>query len=194
MVGELSRTSSSRPESLLGQYDLVFAKARCALEAMAVGAAVILCDKVGSGPMVMTGEFERLRRLNFGVRALREPNTPEVLAREIERYDAADAEGVSRRVRASAGLDSLVEEIIELYHEVIEEHQRGGGEDALEEGRAAADFIRWLGLAVKQESAQFREEVLSSSLTLRLRNQLPRFPPLERMVKRLARTARKREP
>ena len=43
----------SRPlVTLTGDYDLVFAKARCALEAMAVGAAVVLCDTHGLGPMV----------------------------------------------------------------------------------------------------------------------------------------------
>jgi hypothetical protein len=192
VVGELSGASNSRPEELLAQYDLVFAKARCALEAMAVGAAVILCDKVGSGPMVTAAQFERLRRLNFGMRALSEPNQPEVLAREIARYDAADAERVSQRVRASADLNSLVDEIVELYREVIEEHREAGGTDALEESRAAADFVRWIGIAAKKECAQFREDVLSSSLTLRLRNSLPRFPLVENVVRKLAGAARKR--
>src|SRR3954469_17297494 len=39
-----------RPEQTLGAYDLVFAKARAALEAAAVGAAVVLCDVAGAGP------------------------------------------------------------------------------------------------------------------------------------------------
>ena len=69
---------------MLGQYDIVFAKARCALEALAVGNAVVLCDTVGVGPMVTTGEVDRLRRLNFGVRALREATT-----RGVEKGDRA---------------------------------------------------------------------------------------------------------
>jgi len=36
VVGSAVNASSSSPESLLGNYDLVFAKARCALEALAV--------------------------------------------------------------------------------------------------------------------------------------------------------------
>src|SRR4051794_30973670 len=43
VVGSGVNAASDRPESLLGDYDLVFAKARCALEALAVGTAVILC-------------------------------------------------------------------------------------------------------------------------------------------------------
>ncbi|HYO62561.1 MAG TPA: glycosyltransferase [Pyrinomonadaceae bacterium] len=192
VVGAEANTSTSEPESLLGRYDLVFAKARCALEAMASGAAVVLCDMFGSGPLVTTHEFDRLRRLNFGMRSLDRPIDAEVLGREIERYDAADAAEVSRRVRASAGLDSLVEEIIALYREVVAEHEGRGGGDALAESRAAAEFVRSMSQAAKRESAEFRAELLSSSLTLRLRNQMPRFPLLERAVRRVARAARKR--
>ncbi len=192
VVGAQANNPTSQPELLLGQYDLVFAKARCALESMAVGAAVVLCDMVGSGPLVTSGKFERLRRLNFGMRALDRPLDSEVLAREIARYDATDAAEVSRRVRSECGLDSLVEEIIELYREVIEEYEHAPTNDGHAESRAAADFVRSLGLAAKQECAQFRAEVLSSSLTLRLRNQMPRFPLLERAVRRVARAARGR--
>ena len=192
VVGAEANNSASRPELLLGQYDLVFAKARCALESMAVGAAVVLCDMFGSGPLVTTGELERLRRLNFGMRALDRPIDPDVLRREIDRYDAADAAEVSRLIRASAGLDSLVEEIIELYREVVAEHSGAGAGDAAAEGRAAAEFVRSLGVAAKAECAQFREELLADSLTLRLRNQMPRFPLLERAVRRVAGAARKR--
>ena len=193
VVGEEAGNSKSQPELLLGEYDLVFAKARCALESMAVGAAVVLCDMFGSGPMVTTGEFDRLRRLNFGMRALSGPIDAETLAREIEKYDPADAAEVSRRIRASAGLDALVDETESLYREVIEEHaQRGPTPDVDEESRCAAEFVRALALAARKECADYKEELLDSSLTLRLRNQMPRFPLLERAVQRVARAGRKR--
>src|SRR5258705_1841994 len=47
----------SRPEETLGSYDLVFAKARAALEAAAVGTAVGLCDVARAGPLGTTGEL-----------------------------------------------------------------------------------------------------------------------------------------
>src|SRR5438128_9049089 len=60
-----------------------------------------------SGPMVTTAALDRLRALNFGIRTLREPLVPEVLAREIARYDPADAAQVSRRIdRKSTRLNS----------------------------------------------------------------------------------------
>jgi len=91
VIGAGVNASTLNPESLLSNYDLVFAKARCALEAMAVGAAVILCDAGGSGPMVTTAEFDRLRRSNFGIRTLSENLDAELLLREIRRYDPKDA-------------------------------------------------------------------------------------------------------
>ena len=99
VIGLRAANVAAEPELVLGQYDLVFAKARCALEALAVGAAVVLCDAAGCGPLVTTVEFERLRRQNFGVRTLQEPTHADTLAREIARYDPHDAAEVSRRVR-----------------------------------------------------------------------------------------------
>jgi hypothetical protein len=64
VAGSAMNTSVAAPESLLANYDLVFAKARCALEALSVGTAVILCDSAGSGPLVTTNQLEQLRRLN----------------------------------------------------------------------------------------------------------------------------------
>src|SRR5207302_480812 len=49
VVGLDAGNPSSSPETLLGAYDLVFAKARAALEALAVGAAVVLCDAAEAG-------------------------------------------------------------------------------------------------------------------------------------------------
>ena len=144
LAGSMSGASLADPGRALGGYDLVFAKARAALEAMAVGAAVILCDFAGAGPLVTAADFPRLRPLNFGVRALREPATPEGIAREIARYDAADAAEVSRRVREGAGRDATVDELLALYHEVIDEHRAAPAPDPAEESRAAAAFLQWL--------------------------------------------------
>jgi len=71
-VGHSLGNATTAPESLLRDYDLVFAKGRAAIEALATGCAVILCDSAGVGPMVSSADFERLRRLNFGIRALLE--------------------------------------------------------------------------------------------------------------------------
>jgi hypothetical protein len=130
------------PERMLGQYDLVFAKARCAIEAMAAGTAVVVCDQAGMGPLVTSTNMEDLRRLNFGVRALREPVAVQSLVREISRYDATDATLVSRRIRATARMDLSLDRWIEMYDEVIAEQRASPRGDQEVELRVASEYLR----------------------------------------------------
>ena len=167
-------TSVAAPESLLANYDLVFAKARCALEALSIGTAVILGDSAGSGPLVTTNQLEQLRRLNFGIRTLREQQNPDLLAQEISRYDATDAAEVSRRIRNVADLGSVIDDTIDLYRSVIDEFKQQLARDPLEENRAAAEYLRWLTVTGRRRQAD-REATLTNSATWRLRNQLGRL-------------------
>ena len=190
VIGAGVNASALNPESLLSNYDLVFAKARCALEALAVGTAVILCDAVGSGPMVTTAEFDRLRRLNFGIRTLSGNLDAELLLREIRRYDPKDAAEVSRRIRTTADLGSVVDDAVVLYREVIEEFHRRTSSDPIEENHAVAEYLRWMTLAVRRKQAQ-HESMLANSPTLRLRNRIGQIPLMEKLVRPLARWARR---
>jgi hypothetical protein len=139
-----------RPEELLPAYDLVFAKGRAALEAMAVGAAVVLCDAAGSGPLVTAAELDRLRPLNFGLRTLSAPLDPEILGREIARYDADDAARVSARVRREASLDDAVERLLAVYAEALAEPLDGSPAALAAESRVAADYLAWLNPFFKE--------------------------------------------
>ena len=141
MSGFKSGTVLDRPEEALGSYDLVFAKARAALEAAATGAAVVLCDVAGTGPMVTTENFAALRRINFGMRTLRKAATVDALSAEIARYDAADAMDVARQVRALAGQDVLVDQLLGIYGDVLAEPKET---DLDAEHRAAAAYLRTL--------------------------------------------------
>ena len=143
VAGAGSGRTLDRPEHVLGSYDLVFAKARAALEAAATGAAVILCDIAGAGPMVTTDNVARLRRLNFGVRALDREPTVAAIAGEIARYDAPDAAAVSRLVRTHAGLEAQIDQLLGIYGEVLEESASASC-DADAEMRAAAALLRRL--------------------------------------------------
>ena len=193
VIGASVGQPCAQPEQVLGRYDLVFAKARCALEALAVGTAVILCDTPGVGPMVTTGELEQLRQLNFGIRTLRDSLHPDVLTREIARYDAVDAAEVSRRIRASAGLEAAVDDIVALYREVLCEYTTSHVVDAEAEGRAAATYLRWLTVHLRQERQallQERQALLQevNKLTIsRWREHILRIPllgPLARLAVR----------
>jgi hypothetical protein len=189
VVGSGVNASTEHPESLLPKYDLVLAKARCALEALAVGTAVVLCDAAGSGPMVTTQELERLRRQNFGIRALSEKVDTERLMQEIARYDAADAAEVSRMVRCNSDLGSLVDDVVNLYYEVIGQF-RSHPRQPTEENRAAADYLRWMTLTMRSKQAEY-EAMLANSLTLRLRNGISRVPLVDKLIRPLATLARR---
>jgi len=143
VAGFKSGRTLDRPEETLGAYDIVFAKARAAIEAAAVGSAVVLCDVAGAGPMVTTANFDALRRLNFGVRALREPATVDGIALAIGRYDAADAAAVSSLVRDRAGHEAQIDHLLGIYADVIDE-AKVCDDDSAAELRAAAAYLRRL--------------------------------------------------
>jgi hypothetical protein len=169
VIGMAAGTACSRPEEVLGRYDLVFAKARAALEALATGAAVILCDQAGAGPLVTCAELDRLRLLNFGIRCLRQPVTTEVLLQAINGYDPEDAAEVSRQIRATAGRDSALDQILALYEDVLEASARSMA-DPQAEAQAAAAYLREVSPNFQQRSAhQFRLECAC------LRSQLDRL-------------------
>jgi len=148
-AGIASGRPAARPEALLPGYDLVFAKGRSALEAMAVGCAVLLCDAGGCGPLVTAAELDSLRRQNFGFRTLTEAVEPAALGRQIARYDPADASRVSARIRAEAGLAPAVDRLVEIYREVLAEPAPAVA-DPREERQAAAAYLAWLNPYAKE--------------------------------------------
>jgi hypothetical protein len=141
-VGRDTGAVTTQPEALLPQYDLVFAKARAAIEAMATGAAVILASPDGVGPLVTSANFDQLRRFNFGIRTLGRPCTAEYLSAEIARYDPADAQAVGARIRQTAGLGVAVEQIVAVYERVVAAWG-AARRDPAAESRAVSDYLRW---------------------------------------------------
>ncbi|HKE32964.1 MAG TPA: glycosyltransferase [Candidatus Angelobacter sp.] len=140
VVGFRASKSVRNPESILSRYDIVFAKARCALEALAVGNAVVLCDSMGLGPMVSTRNLHELQPRNFGHTTLINPLRSELIQAEIERYDPAEAALVSARVRDQSGLVEATQRWLNLYSETIEEF-RLYQQDLIAEYRAVADCL-----------------------------------------------------
>ncbi|HZF08348.1 MAG TPA: glycosyltransferase [Thermoanaerobaculia bacterium] len=149
VAGIASGRPCPRPEELLPAYDLVFAKARAALEALAVGCAVVLCDAAGCGPLVTAADFDRLRPQNFGFRTLTEPVRPAALLAQIERYDPEDAARVRDRIRAEAGLDAAIDRLVEVYAQALAAPAPEEA-DPEAEGRAVAAYLRWLNPYLKE--------------------------------------------
>jgi len=146
VVGRLVGKPQANPERILPEYDLVFAKARCALEATAVGCATILCDASGAGPMVTTQNFAELRPMNLGVKTLTKPLEPATIMTEIERYDPADARQVSECTRREAGIADGIHQWIRLYETVLTEARtlpRDGDEELRAAGVLLETLARW---------------------------------------------------
>jgi len=136
-----------RPEEALGGYDLVFAKGRAAMEAMATGCAVILCDRRGAGPLVTSAAFAELRVLNFGIRTLVQPPTAAHLGGEIDRYDPADAARVQTLMRAAGDLQARLDELLVLYAAALAAPRPEPDLEAV--ARAASRYLQWLLPAIK---------------------------------------------
>ncbi|MCM2253270.1 MAG: glycosyltransferase [Ramlibacter sp.] len=144
VVGQAAGRVVEAPERLLPDYDLVFTSALSAMEAMACGRAVVVCDGRGLAGMCDVECFLAWRRLNFGLRTLRLPVTPETVGMAIDRYDATAAGEVGAQLRAEGGLDAYVRQLTGLYDEVLEEHRRAP--------HSVADLSR--ALATQLQNAQ----------------------------------------
>jgi len=181
---------AARPEELLRSADLVFARGRSALEAMAVGAAVILCDVEGCGPLVDTANFAALRDLNFGMGTLRPPVDPDRLRAAIERYDSAEAARVQEIVRREAGRKDAVARLVELYREILASPQEDNAAHTGDCLLAASRYVSWIGPALAAAGAELAAaetrlaetaatlETLERSPFSRLRSRLLGWGPL----------------
>jgi len=129
------------PAFRLPRYDLVFAKARCAIEALAVGNAVVLCDFSGLGGMVSGENLERFRQWNFGGGVLTRPLDAALIGAEIDKYDAQDAAAVCARLRAVAGLDKATDEWLRLYQDAAA--HTSWPQAAMASPQASRAALRW---------------------------------------------------
>lgn len=137
------------PESILGDYDIVFAKAKAAIEALATGAMVIPCDFRGLGEAVNSRNFTHIRKFNFGMKVLNRPIEPKLLVEEIKKYDPAEIKKVAVRIRKEATLTAYTDHILSIYRKTIDRYQSGyriyNGDGQLSPSDPfAGRIIRWM--------------------------------------------------
>lgn len=165
-MGTSSGRIEAHPEEALGQYDIVFGMGRCALEALASGAALIVCGYAGLGDMVVPDNYGEMRRFNFGLRCLRQPLTVEAVTTAIDRYDAGQAKCVSLRARSEIDLDDAVTQILAVYQEAVAGYreERAAPQILLQH---TSDYIRGIAEFVKNRGAvdrrRWQTEVESSA-------------------------------
>lgn len=114
----VKRRIANVPEKA-ADYDLVFASARCAIEAASAGAAVVVTDYRGTGGFLTTDNAAELLEKNFGAECFREKASVAALARAVSAYDAAAAEGASAHIRAHAGLETGLDRLEAIYRGVV---------------------------------------------------------------------------
>ena len=113
---------SKHPEKILSNYDLVFAKARCAMEAIAVGCAVILLNEgVGFAGLVTSKNVKEWHPWNFGKRLFQQPINVKNVSQAIKNYSAEDAAIVSNYIRAHATLTIMTNSFEHLIQSLIDE-------------------------------------------------------------------------
>lgn len=192
VIGELMNNAVANPEEMLRRYDLVFAKGRAALEAIAVGAAVVIYSGIRFlGPMVRAEDFERLLPLNFGIRAMGDPLSPGELAeragREIDLYDPLDAARATTLARARAGQAAAMHAIVEMCEEVVAEYEGTKATfDPRAEGLAVAAYLARLQ-AQHARLLQQQQQSIQNSTAARLHQRLKRYPRLVGALRPLAR-------
>jgi hypothetical protein len=108
-----------------------------ALEAAAVGCAVVVVDGRGFAGMLRTENLNAWRRLNFGAGLLTAPVTAAALDAAIAAYDAADAAEVCRRLRSDASADDYAAAYVQLYTQAM-------GEAVAPDSSLAAATAAWL--------------------------------------------------
>jgi glycosyltransferase involved in cell wall biosynthesis len=113
------------PENIMHNYDIVFAKAKAAMEALATGAGVILCDTRGLGEFVTRENFSHFRKYNFGMRTLTRPVETGLVLAEINKYGKDKILEAALLIRKDASFTTYLEKILEIYRSAIREyHQR----------------------------------------------------------------------
>lgn len=83
------RGATDRPEDEMNAVDIVFAKAKAAIEAMACGRAVFIFDAFGSDGWVTSDNFDELEQRCLSGTGASQTVTPDALVEALARYSPA---------------------------------------------------------------------------------------------------------
>lgn len=118
-IGRGFQNSIPNPEDILVKYDMVFAKGKAAIESLAAGAAVIVCDFRGLGGLVTTENYDFYRENNFGMNSMVHDIEQERIVSEIKQYNAQTIQILNRRIRQDADFARYVDQLLSIYQTAI---------------------------------------------------------------------------
>jgi hypothetical protein len=150
VVGLQSHNVTDQPQQLLPQYDVVFAKARAALEALASGCSVVLCDIFGLGPLVTSQNVAQLREYNFGLRTLQDTPSVDAIVARLRQYNPFDAAQASAHVRQQCDISVAISQLESIYIKTQQEFASRPRPSLAQEFEAYRVYIQWLGQRGKQ--------------------------------------------
>lgn len=133
------------PEDQLRSYDVVFGKARVALEALAVGCAVVVVDEVGLAGMVTHAALPEWLRWNLGRHLLTSPPSAERLCDELGRYDPEDSARCRDHVRTHRDLESMIDALVAEHDRVLASWAEAPTSDPRAELQALSARLQLIG-------------------------------------------------
>ncbi len=119
VLGDRAGRSIDDPERVLADYDVVFAKGRCAIEAMVAGCAVLATDEAGYGGLVTDANLDWMLDWNVGDRCLQQIHDSVAIEGDLRRIDEDDVSRVSLRVRERCSLSRALDSYERLYGTAI---------------------------------------------------------------------------
>ncbi|MBD1546887.1 glycosyltransferase [Roseibium aggregatum] len=186
IVGQASGNAVAHPEMILADYDIVFAKARSAIEAMASGCAVVVADKERLAGMVTPENLATFQGLNFGIRTLQQQAfTSDNVERELKLYNAAAAGRVTQAIRSSADMEAVADAWIGLYRNAID-RWRELGPAITDEARFAAisEYLAGaLSPRIKAADQNIRDRKNAEAELARVSREAEKVPELEKKLR-----------
>ena len=149
-IGLESGNPSFSPETELRRYDIIFAVGRSAIEGLASGVAVICCGLEGVSQMTTTQNLDWHRRNNFGIRVLNRPLTVDIISTEIQNYDPEDALKVSQKIRRTAGLNDMVNQVLDVYNTVLASWEKDYQKNLVAESLALSTYLQGISTKIEQ--------------------------------------------
>ena len=174
VVGAGFGAETPTPEQALARADIAFGSGRCALEAAAVGCAVVVWHPTGMAGMVTSRSVDRLRAVNFGLACFQEASDAPALRRAVREYDAGDAAWVRDRIRHEQSIGAVVGRLESELRTAIE--ASATPVSGMAEMAWLSEWIGWLSFDRVQASWRIHERDRGSPRSASIRSCAVRSP------------------